>query len=222
MKVYFITRFTIFDPVRTAWKVSRLPIEEYKTKLFSTERLNNKYLVFEKMTLPSILNQTNKNYEWIIMSSEYLPNEYKERLNKLIASYPQIKLYYVKCYNEFFDILAKYPFEPNYATIRLDDDDTLSPSYVQAVQKYKDKAGSIITFPYGHNFKLEKDKFIIKKEERFCPHIAVGLCGINMNIYTTGDHSKLGKNKKYNVIHDNTKNMYNQFCSPYCDTARKF
>lgn len=220
MKVYFITRFSIYDPTATSWKTSKLPQNQYKKILFSKSRLDAKFLAFIKMTLPSIINQTNKNYEWIIMSSIYLPDNYKKLLNKLVAPYPQIKLYYIKDSKEFSNILKKYPFEKNYATVRIDDDDGLSTKYVHLVQQYHQKKGSIVTFPYGRNFKIENNKIIIKKIEKFYPQIALGLCAINMNIYGCGNHSFL--HKKYKIIRNNTKDMYNVFCSPFCDTKRKF
>lgn len=220
MKVYFITRFSIFDPKAPAWKIAHLPAEEYKKKLFSTDRLDTKFDVFEKMTLPSIVGQTNKNFEWFIIASTFLPNVYKERLNSLVAPYTQIKVHYITNYCELSRTVKSHTIEDSYATVRLDDDDGLSSNYVELLQKYKDKKECIITFPYGREFKIEENKIIMKDNEHYYPLIALGLCAINMNILSCGQHTML--QQKYKIVTDNTKNMYYLFCSPYCDSKRKF
>ena len=57
-----------------------LGIEEYKSYLFSKERLDYKFNSFEKITLPSIVSKTDDNYIWVIYTSEYLPIEYQNIL----------------------------------------------------------------------------------------------------------------------------------------------
>lgn len=220
MKVYFITRFSIYDPNKKAWVISRLPQQQYFNKLFSEDRLNAKFTAFEKMTLPTVLNQTNKNYEWLILSSVHLPEIYKKRLNDLVAPHPQIKVYYVNNWEEVDQILKTYPYEPSYATVRLDDDDGLSPNYVQMLQQYKDKRGCIITFPYGTGYKIENGNIIYKEGDICCNCIALGLTAINMNIYSCGNHTKL--KDKYTIIKNNTRGMYYLFFSKYCDSGRMF
>ena len=220
MKVYFITRFSILDHKKGVWELSTLNNKEYEKQLFSTERLDAKFVAFEKMTLPSIINQTSPNYEWLIMGSNFLPEKYKDRLKKLVKSYPKIKLFLIKDFTEFYNILGKYPFGKNYATVRLDDDDGLNKDYVQILQKYKDNDKHIISFPHGHKYKIENNKIITREKNIYVRDLALGLCAINMNIHKCGDHRKIGE--KYKVIYDETKNIYNLLCSPYCDTKRVF
>lgn len=220
MKVYFITRFSIFDPNKKAWATSRLLEDEYKKTLFSEDRLNVKFEAFETMTLPTILYQTNKNYEWIILASIYLSDTYKNRLHRLVDPHSRIHVKYIDTWKECMNFLESYPYEPNYATVRIDDDDGLTPTYVEMVQKYKNNHGSIVTFPYGIGYKIDNGSITLKKKEINIPHIALGLCAINMNIYKCGDHTKV-KNK-YPIIYNNTKNVYFLFYSEYCDSGREF
>lgn len=220
MKVYFITRFSILDKKNDRWILAKLPFNEYKKKLFSKERLDSKFYVFEKMTLPSIINQTNKNYQWLIITSKHLPIIYKNKLIYLTNTYPQIKLFFANNYADFKNILKNYPFQNNYATVRLDDDDSLNENFVQLLQKYQKNKNAIISFPWGHKYKIETDKIIIDKNNIYIPKVALGLTAINMNIYNCGNH--LSIDEKYKVIYDGTKNMYNLLCSDYCDTKRNF
>jgi len=96
MIVYFITRFSIFDFNKKVFRLTtNLGIEEYKSYLFSKERLDYKFDSFEKITLPSIVSQTDNNYIWEIYTSEYLPIEYKNRLLASTNKYKNIKIFFI-------------------------------------------------------------------------------------------------------------------------------
>ena len=98
MIVYFITRFSIFDYDFKGYKLTKnLGIEEYKSYLFSKERLDYKFDSFENY-LPSIVSQTDNNYIWEIYTSEYLPIEYKNRLLASTNKYKNIKIFFINSF----------------------------------------------------------------------------------------------------------------------------
>lgn len=220
MKVYFITRFSILDYSCKAWIMTSMEKNNYTTSLFSDDRLNAKFEAFEKMTLPSIVNQTNQDYEWLILTSSYLPKLYMDRLKKDIVNYPQIKLFTVKNIAEFKKIINEYSYKQSYATVRLDDDDGLSVKYVELMQKYQSKNQSIISFPKGHAYKIINDQIEVMDYDVYSPMLALGLAAINMNIYSCGSHHNI--NQRYKIIYDKTPDMYHILLSPYCDTKRGF
>ncbi len=221
MKVYFITRFSVLDHGHKSFNLTRDNNElDYAVKLFSTERMGEKFEVFEKVTLPSVLSQTNKEYKWLIFASNYLPQIYKERLANLLDQHAQIELRFVESFKEIGNILKTYPLEKNYATVRLDDDDGIGKKLVELLQLYKDKDQSIISFPYGNQYKLENGAVLVSENDHFVQKIALGLSAINMNIQNCGNHKEVDQH--YRVIYNDTRGMYLLFCSPLTDTARKF
>jgi len=193
--------------------------DEYRTRLFSPTRLNYKFDSFEKITLPSVLNQTNQNYIWYIYTSEYLPEVYKKKLIDMTKNAP-ICIFYVKSFREFHarNNLTKN-FDSNFCTIRLDDDDGLSPNFIDNLQKYKNEDKSIISHPMGNKVTIQDEK-VIKGIECNIPKIAIGLCAIGMNIFNCGNHMKL--HKHFKVLYDNTPNMYLYNCSENNDSQTKF
>ena len=218
MKVYIITRFTILDYSHKEWKtVLRKSSEEYESYLFSKERLDYKFTSFEKITLPSVVNQTNKNYVWEIYTSEYLPVEYKDRLLALVSKHKNIKVFFVKSFKEILD--RSSGTEDKYCTARLDDDDGLNKSFVEMLQKYKDKTKEIISFTEGKLCTVLNSEIIYGKDVSY-KKIAAGLCAIDMNIHRCGNHSKI--DEKYKVTYDATPNMYVVNCSEFCDGDRIF
>jgi hypothetical protein len=226
MLSYILTRFSIFDYNFKGYEITRNNSEEeYYDVLFSPKRLNYKFNFFEKITLPSILNQTNKNYIWNIYTSEYLPEEYKNKLIELTSPYKEINVYYIKSFKCFYKSIASITknAEFKYCTIRLDDDDGLSDNFIENLQKYKKRDKVIISHPNGTMVTLNNkscDKIISgKKISRL--NNAQGLCAIGMNIYSCGNHTKVAE--KYKVIYDNAPDMYLVNCDEqYTDTKRKF
>lgn len=220
LKIYFITRFSILDYNCKAWVMTSMEKDNYSKTLFADDRLNAKFEAFEKMTLPSIVNQTNQNYEWLILTSNYLPQLYMNRLKKDIEKYPQIKLFTVENMVEFKKIVKEYPYQKLYATVRIDDDDGLNVNYVKLMQKYQYNDQCIITFPKGRAYKIIDKQIEVMNYEINSPMLALGLAAINMNIYLCGSHHNI--NQRYNVIYDKTPESYHIFLSPFCDTKRGF
>lgn len=219
MKTYIITRFSIYDPEFKGFQMTKnlTSIEKYKADLFNPSRLNYKFACFERITLPSIINQTNQDYEWYIYASEYLPPIYKLRLQLLIQNYNKIKCVFIKSFKEFnkVDINKNQP----YCTIRLDDDDGLNKNFIEVINNYKNNNKSIISFPNGIKYALSRTS-IIYGDKITWKNIALGLCAIGMNIYNCGDHTKI--NDKYNVIYDYRENMYLLNTNIYCDSNYNF
>ena len=126
-----------------------------------------------------------------------------------------IHVYYIKSFKEFNTI----SFDSTYCTIRLDDDDGLSPNFIENLQKYKNKHGTIISYPNGKYVTIENNELVMGKEISKRNN-AQGLCAIGMNIYACGNHANVAE--RFKVIYDNTPNMYLLNSSIHCDSARSF
>lgn len=118
--------------------------------------LEERFRLFEKYCLPSIVKQTNLNFTWIILSSEQTPTKYKERLLRYAQTYSNIELGYCPYYEDvnilYKEIGEKYVADNDFLlSTRIDNDDMLALDFVQLLQSYirhlSDKA--IITFPRG-------------------------------------------------------------------------
>ena len=226
--VVFITRFSIFDCKIKAWKLNKMSNDcsDIKKKLFDKKRLQTKLEAFKKITYSSIKKQTQKNFIWLIYISNVYPDEYLQKLKGIINSSNiknKIKLIPVKNIDGFHINcsmqLKKISGSGNFISVRLDDDDGLSPSFIKTVSKYRNKSNHIISFPKGKNVTI-KDEKVIYGSNITKKKIALGLSGVNMNIHTAGDHTLV--DKKHPIIYDNSENMYYLFCSNITDSKIKF
>ena len=243
MLTHIITRFSIYD--YSYLNFNQKTEEEYKNILFNPNRLSYKFNSFEKITLQSVLNQTNQNYIWDIYTSIYLPENYKKKLLELINKYNKIsgeiyreknkdyllfqsekinnsyrsnkiQIIFIESFEEFN---RKYIYYSKYCTVRLDDDDGLSPYFIESLNKYKNHDKVIISHVNGTTITMKNNK-IIYGSDVSRKNNSQGLCAIGMNIYMCGNHNKVSN--KYNVIYDYTPNMYLLHCSKFTVTSRKF
>lgn len=118
--------------------------------------LNDRFKLFENYCLPSIQEQSKKDFRWIIYFDDQTPQEFKDR----VANYdcPQMRPVYVDRWHtdviraaintELAKSDAKYLL-----TSRLDNDDGLNRDFVKTLQKEVnlDRTGFYI-FPNGLTF----------------------------------------------------------------------
>jgi hypothetical protein len=220
MKVYFVTRFSIYDPQFKGFRISRYyDPKEYEKRLFDADRLNHKFDTFQNLTLPSVIGQSLGDWKWLIYTSDRMPEEYMKRLRALVSGHPNISLIPIKDFDEFFEKDKTYNYEISYATVRLDDDDGLNNCFVERLQQYIKKVGSIVCFTEGTLVKYEKGR-VVRGEKVSELNNAQGLAGIGVKIYSCGRHSDI--NERYDVIYDSTPDMFLINCSPFADTKRGF
>jgi hypothetical protein len=220
MTVYFVTRFSICDSQFRGFRLTAdYADDEYERKLFSFKRLDHKFKTFETVTLSSVLRQTCDNWKWLIYTSERLPKEYMDRLLGLIGHNSRVEVAAVKDFAEFFERHKTYDFGESFATVRLDDDDGLDSSFVAKVQGYSQEVGSIVNFTEGC-FVTPNDGRMVVGEKISERNTALGLTGIGLRIYLTGSHTDI--HTRYNVIYDDSPEMFYLCCSPFTDTQRGF
>jgi len=215
MHTYILTRFSVFDPEFKGFVMTRtMAPEAYRSCLYSPARLDFKFDVFEKVTLPAVVNQTCKNYTWLIYTSSSLPALFRERLFALTANHKQVRVIEVDSMGEFFRDINKQVVHEDYATVRLDDDDGLCLNFLEALNFHKDRKGMVISFPNGIEFKMVAGEVVFGKKIIY-KKIALGLAGINVNIFRAGNH--IEADEKYPVVYDEMPGAYSLCCSEHSD-----
>ena len=220
MHHYIFTRFSVLDGKSTINKYFGIKTRKNTNMakfLFNPKRMEEKFHIFDAITVPSMKKQTDTNFTWLIYSSSSLPEEYKERLLEYKDSNIHIK--FVKNFEEMnADIIQQLDGKKNDSTTRLDDDDGMSPDFLKTLNKYESNENHIISFPHGKKIKRVKNAYVTKGNVNY-KKIATGLSAINTNVFSMGNHRKV--NKKNPIIYDSLKDAYTVFCAPFARNTRR-
>jgi hypothetical protein len=175
MKHYILTRFSVL--------FEGFGFTKDNKNLFSAKRLNTRFQIFETFTLPSMLNQTSQNFEWIIFIDKKLPPKYLKRLKELtkkenihLIVFVQGELNINKL--QFIEDKLEKINDKYVITTRLDDDDCLAKDFVERIQKdankFKNEDFMFLSYPKGLHWKPSEPKLGFFSEYYY-PSIALGL-----------------------------------------------
>lgn len=251
MKFVFYTTFSVLmDPppnylfMKKIIKSHKLDIrtdlskvkELYIEYLYSQERMSYKFQAFEKITLPSVLNnlKCKDSAEWWIYISKDMPTEYKDRLYSMICVSKQIKAVEVENFAEVSqNYITEYKTLANkkerLCVLRIDDDDGVYSNLFSDIELAAQprQRPFLFTCPEGKYCKIDVDGEIMTGKsilKTTYPH-TVALAGIDINIRKLGDHTKIQKrNPNLEIVkNDNPEAMVYITCDvDHTATLRRF
>ena len=114
---------------------------EALARLYDETRMARRFFLFETLTLPSLLAQTDPDFSILIMSSTVMPEPFRQRLTQIAARLPQAKVVFSGHRRSLLAYDAPMrealgPDQTGYAVhFRLDDDDALARSYIQRLRQ---------------------------------------------------------------------------------------
>lgn len=119
--------------------------------------LDERFRLFEQYCLPSVINQTNQHFTWVILFSNQTPIEYRERIMEYPQKYKNICVEFCPYYADV-NLLYKYigeKYSQGYdylLSTRIDNDDMLACNFVETLQQHINSQiedVSIISFEKG-------------------------------------------------------------------------
>ena len=160
-----MTRFSFVGV--SGWRSQRGNQEEF---LLSPERLERRFELFEKITVPSLRAQTDKGFDWVILASKMMPESFQNRLKEIVDTVPNsgfsvVALRPKKSVSVVFRRIIQNRYEPEEIvnSVVLDDDDAVSDDFVDLCKSTSQTAWSekapedrfvISTFAYGYSLVL--------------------------------------------------------------------
>ncbi|WP_374429138.1 glycosyltransferase [Tabrizicola sp.] len=126
-------------------------------RLYDETRMARRFFLFENLTLPSLIHQTDGGFKTVIMSSDVMPDRYKDRLSKLAERLPGAVVEYSphrhgdQAFHRFVIEAAGYKVRGSSVHFRLDDDDAVSVNYISRLRHVSRvlSPSTHITFPTG-------------------------------------------------------------------------
>lgn len=160
---YIITRFNIKQSFGCQ---PRNPEKNLLYKNLENTYLTNRFEIFEKFTFPSIYQQTNQNFTWLLLFHKQTPEEFKKRMMKWKEAMPQIQLLFFED-NEKFAIedyrkAVGEDTDMAYITSRIDNDDAYHLTYIEKIQDYIQTMDQvkpcILSFEKGMQYAVDTQK----------------------------------------------------------------
>ena len=167
--------------------------------------LEHRFSLFERYTLPSIANQTNKNFVWIVLFDSNTPEVFKQRISSYQEDCPLFVPIFVKpkggrFFAQIFrDEVVKRLDGSRVITTYLDNDDALNKRFVEDLQRraLDVSDGTFITYNYGyqlytdHNYVMQ----IHYPRNHFVSVVEDGNSSSVKTIYGYGSHYYIDKIK---------------------------
>lgn len=158
-KHFVITRFNI--RANYGCKLKN-PDKNPMNRILDEDYLKERFDIFESYTLPSMKQQTNQTFTWLILFHKKTPDKFKKRIKQLQAIFPFVDLYY--------DDAEKFRFidycnqnkekEECFITTRIDNDDMFEKDYIEQIQAYANHnlRTCILSFEKGMKYDLSSHK----------------------------------------------------------------
>lgn len=125
--------------------------------LYDETRMARRFHLFETLTLPSLMAQTDRNFSLVVMSSDVMPDRFKDRLLRLMQGIPRAVVDFSA------EREGRLAFRPHMQRalaadpaggavhFRLDDDDAVCATYIRRLRLFSAgrRPGTHVTFPTG-------------------------------------------------------------------------
>lgn len=159
-------------------------------KLYDETRMARRFFLFEELTLPSLIAQTDRDFRTVIMSSDVMPDRYKERLVSIATRLPGSVVDFSpfrnsdRAFRKYITEAAGLRGRETSVHFRLDDDDALAASYIARLRQLTHglPPSTHITFPSGIFLfpqRSETPVGVSMPHQRFLT--AIGLATVNGN-----------------------------------------
>lgn len=167
---YIITRFNL---PRTDWTTTK-----NNEKVLSDSWLEERFELFENFCFPSVKNQSNQNFKWLVFFDIHTPENYKQKIEEFKLSFINFHPFFIDGMKSFLPSIIEKVKEINtqkyIITSRLDNDDSLHRDYVKIVQSYFNTQDYLaIDLIDGYGMQTGKNVRIGKMRHLYNPYISL-------------------------------------------------
>lgn len=187
MQVIGLCRFSF--PALGSFQTEHETLQDRRRFLYSPERLEERFRLFESSTLPCFREHTDDDFELLVVVGHCLPKPAFDRLNDLIADVKQVRIVQRSSDTDkrhrhvMKDILNEARTDPDQPCLqfRHDDDDAVSVDFVERLREAARDSKALmarnrhvgIDFTKGFFARLNAQGVVAK--ETYKPLLGVGL-----------------------------------------------
>lgn len=168
---FLITRFNLRNP---EWDVTKNN-EALLDEKWMEERLE----LFENFCFPSVVNQSNKNFKWLLFFDTNTSEKFRQKISKIIDNNSLVIPFYIDGMPKFQESILFYLNQNTIdreflITSRIDNDDCIHKDFINEIQKKFNKQEFLaIDNINGYTLQIEPSIILGKKEHIFNPFISL-------------------------------------------------
>jgi hypothetical protein len=138
MQVIGICRFSY--PGIGGFQIEHTSIDARRTYLYAQNRMEERFRIFETITLPPLQAQTDQSFTFLVVIGDDLPTGYRDRLMALLVDIPQAIVQthapgrHRKVMQDALNSVRDFGDAPS-LQFRMDDDDAVACTYVERLRE---------------------------------------------------------------------------------------
>lgn len=164
MQAIGLCRFSY--PAIGGFQVHHDTLEERIDYLYAPDRLEERFRIFETLTLPCLRHQSDQDFDLIIVIGDSLPKHHRDRLHDLTSGMPQVQIVsrppgrQRATMQSVLNAARKDPSQPC-LQFRYDDDDAVSVDFVERLRAAVEECDGLVrdnltvAFDYNRGFVAE-------------------------------------------------------------------
>lgn len=138
IKTVGLLRFSVLTPTYYSERFKTL--EETAAHIFSPDRMELRFRIFEKLCLPSLARQSDPDFDMVVLTAESMPDRYLSRLLDLVEPLANIHCLPVGTGNHYKLLQQGYNSVPkdgctHRILFRLDDDDAVDMNFIKRTKR---------------------------------------------------------------------------------------
>ncbi len=147
MQIIGLCRFSY--PALGGFQVGHDTSRDRMAYLYDSVRLEERFRLFETVALPSLMAQTDPDFELIVLVGDSLPKVHLDRLRALIAPLPQARIVaepprpHREVMKEILNGARAHPADPC-VQFRFDDDDAVPIDFIAKLRKAVDDCAPLL------------------------------------------------------------------------------
>lgn len=158
LKIVGLLRFSVLTPTYYSEKFGT--IDKIAEHIFSPDRMELRFRLFEALCLPTLTRQRDKDFDCVVLTAQSMPEPYLDHLRALLDPHPNLHLRPVGTDTHYQLLKEGYNSVPvgdatHRALFRLDDDDCVDLDFVartrRLAQGLLDLQGPDTPFVIAHN-----------------------------------------------------------------------
>ena len=165
MKHFLATRFNLRFEDWTSTKNGNPVLDD--------KWLTDRFMLFNNFCLPSVLNQSNQNFHWVLFFDQSTPASFKAEIENSISPFKNVYVLFIDGMKDlegsFKDFIASHKDRDDsfIITTRLDNDDMIHKDFIDTIQnaayKSESDASQVIDLINGYQLSILNKKYEVRE-----------------------------------------------------------